>query len=260
MGLLGEIFSAGDGAKRKLKGLLSDPLGELGLLGTRLYEDTQSMNQLAALAHPLRGIDPMPSDETPQSRERYVAQNSASNQLAEMAANIGMAAPLVWHGTKNLGALSGLQGRPGGLKMMDGLGPHVGTAEAANERLLKNNGVRNWNKPSDAMDGAFVMPLDLTPKKEFVKKSGQPYTETELQSKLSDLAVKLGFDKNKTRAFSSAYPASYEMKQAQAAVRDHLRAQGYDAIPYINSHEARGSTSYVVLEPDKLKSIFDSAK
>ena len=99
MGLLGDIFSTLDSGKRKVKGLLSDPLGELGLLGTRLYEDTQNMNQLAAMAYPMAKIDPRPSLDTPQGREGYVAQNAARNKLAELAANMGMSAATVWHGS-----------------------------------------------------------------------------------------------------------------------------------------------------------------
>lgn len=94
MGLLGEIFSAGDGAKRKLRGLLSDPLGELGLLGNRMAEDIQNQLEVYSKAYPL---DPRlnPRLDTAQGREMVVDQNVARNKLAEMAANMGMAGTFI---------------------------------------------------------------------------------------------------------------------------------------------------------------------
>lgn len=94
MGLLGEIFSAGDSAKRKLKGLLSDPLGELGLLGNRMAEDIQNQLDVYSKAYPL---DPRlnPRLDTAQGREMVVDQNVARNKLAEMAANMGMAGTFI---------------------------------------------------------------------------------------------------------------------------------------------------------------------
>ena len=162
----------------------------------------------------------------------------------------------VFHGTQNPAAVEGLKGFAGGLKMMDGLGPHVGTAEAANARLAANKGFsasKAFSPKNENLSGSYVMPFDITPKKPFVKSNGNPYTETELQTKLAKLAVKLGFDKYNTRAYSAAYGASPQMKAAQIAVRDHLKAEGYDAIPYVNSHEDRGSISYVVLNTDLLQ-------
>lgn len=152
-----------------------------------------------------------------------------------------------------------LKGGLGGMKMMDGLGPHVGTAQAANERIAKNAGLspsKAFNKPDERISNAYVMPFDFNPTKPFSKKDGTPFTETELQSKLSDIAESLGFSRADTRHYSSAYATPAKMKMAQKAVRDKLLADGYDAIPYINSHEARGSVSYVVLDPQKLEPLF----
>ena len=42
--------------------------------------------------------------------------------------------------------------------------------------------------------------------------------------------------------------------------RDELRAQGYDAIPYINSEEDPGSVSYMVLDPNIIKKPLSSVK
>lgn len=248
----------GDYAKGLL-GFVSDPqswkdmgANAVGLLGAPLPTKQEAMAN--ALRMRMRGsvMRDYPSVETDLAK-------SYNDKMINLALGMNPVMATVFHGTKNPGALEGLKGQLGGLKMMDGLGPHVGTAEAANERLAKNQGLspsKAFNKPNPSLEGAYIMPFDLSPNKPFVKKSGDPYTESELQSRLAALAEQLGFDKNKTRAYSSAYGAPPQMKQAQAAVRDYLKAQGYDAIPYINSHEARGSTSYVVLDETGLKPLY----
>ena len=253
-GLLGYIDSQVSPAKRKLADLLRNPVDSGRQMIGGLLDDTRRLDSMYKTAGDGYRLDAQGSvmGGLPQYKQ------AQAQQLAGLL-NVVPLGPTVYHGTQNPGAIDGLVGRPGGLKMMDGLGPHVGTAEAANERLAKNRGLspsKAFDKPNEALDGAYVMPFDLDPTKPFVKASGEPFSESQLQAKLADLAVKLGFDKNKTRAYSSAYGAPYEMKQAQKAVRDHLKAQGYDAIPYINSHEARGSTSYVVLDENGLKPLY----
>jgi hypothetical protein len=155
----------------------------------------------------------------------------------------------------------------GGLKIMDGLGPHVGTAEAANQRLAKNqnlsskvfdmpvlSGSTAANNRIRSMNEAYVMPFDIEPQKPFVGKSGKPYTEAQLQSRLADIAESLGFSRSDTRVYSSAYAGGPKIKAVQRAVKEKLVADGYDAIPYINSHEDRGSVSWVLLNEGLLSS------
>ncbi len=43
MGLLADIYSYGDGAKRRLRGLLEDPSGTLGLGVARFDEDQRQV-------------------------------------------------------------------------------------------------------------------------------------------------------------------------------------------------------------------------
>ena len=155
--------------------------------------------------------------------------------------------------------VNALKGGLGGLKMMDGLGPHVGTAEAANQRLTSYHGIppsRAWKKDDPRLHEAYVMKFEMEPAKPLLKKNGQPMTEVELQSYLARRAEALGHSRDATRRYSSSAPDS-GLRAAQKAVRDDLRAQGYDAIPYINSHEARGSTSWVVLDPTLLKNWWE---
>ena len=247
MGLLGDFTAYVDNLKRRGSNTLADlATNPLGLLSRNLSAFSESL--------PAAPDSVMPSGSGLLNRPGF---QQWGMDVALNAPTMGLLGPTVYHGTRNPGAINGLIGRTGGLKMMDGIGPHVGTAEAANERIAKYAGLspsKAWNAPSDKLDGSYIMPFDLSPQKPFTKSDGSPFTESELQSKLSAIAKKLGY--KDTRAYSSAYGASGNMRSAQAAVRDHLLAQGYDAIPYINSHEARGSVSWVVLNPEKLKPLF----
>lgn len=153
-------------------------------------------------------------------------------------------------------ALKELKPSSGGLKMMDGMGVHVGTAEAANQRLTQNYG-----KSIGQQQGAYVLPLRVKAERPLTKASGDVFTETELQSKLSSLAKKLGHQE--TRAYNRSSAGNARLRQAQRAVKQHLEAQGYDSIPYRNSHEDRGSVSWILFHPSQARSqfaAFDPAK
>ncbi len=83
MGLLADAFSYGNGLKRKVNGLLADPMGTLELGVTRLGED---QNKLLALMK-----DVMPAG-------RYVAPEVRKNALKELAdygSQVGMAGMFV---------------------------------------------------------------------------------------------------------------------------------------------------------------------
>jgi len=147
----------------------------------------------------------------------------------------------------------------GGMKLMDGLGPHVGSAKAANARLAQYHGLnqRNaWTKPRPELTNANILAFDLQPQKPFVKKDGTPYSEVDLQNRLASIAEHLGFNRSDLRHYSSRYAPSQTFIKAQKAVRKYLVDQGYDTIPYINAHEASGSTSWIVLDLEKLKPGF----
>jgi len=155
--------------------------------------------------------------------------------------------------------LSQLKASTGGLKMMDGLGVHVGTPEAASQRLEQNwrQKFQQMAKPlaqgkaPGQLRGAHILPLEFTPEKPLTTRTGEPMTERALQSNLSRLAKRLGFPE--TRVYSRQYAGSAGLRNAQTAVKAELQRQGYDSIPYINAHEGRGSMSWVVLDPTKLR-------
>jgi hypothetical protein len=155
--------------------------------------------------------------------------------------------------------LDALKRSPGGLKMMDGLGPHVGTAEAATQRLSSYYGIppsKAWKKPDPRLEGAHVLKFEMKPKQPLTKRDGNPMTEGELQARLARIAKSLGFEDADVRRYS-AHSGYGKLPAAQTAVRKYLQEQGYDAIPYINAHEGRGSVSWVVLDESLLKNWWD---
>lgn len=189
----------------------------------------------------------------------------AGGGIPQRAAAAGYTTP-VFHGTQavmkepwgtSTQAIPNFQVRTGGLKMFDGMGVHVGTPEAAQARLEANTGVKfgsGGQKNAEALDDSYIMPLLANITKPFVKTDGSYFTESELQSRLSSIAKKLGYANTRRYSQWGAMPQGFQ--EAQGAVRQHLLDQGYDAIPYINSHEDRGSTSYVILDPSNLRSKF----
>ena len=247
--LLSWIDSKKRVAGRTISDLVNNPSDSVEMLDDRAKNYNQNVQPV------IQGGELSNRPLTPEEIE----QKSIDLAMSVMPMGVGAT---VYHGTRNPAALEGLIGKPGGLKMMDGLGPHVGTAEAANERLAKNAGVspsKAWNKPNESLEGSYIIPMEFEAQKPFIKKDGTPYTEAQLQKRLSDIAVSLGHDKNSLRAYSSAYPASAKMKQAQIDVKKYLSDQGYDAIPYLNSHEHRGSISQVILDPSRLERTFGRA-
>lgn len=135
----------------------------------------------------------------------------------------------------------------GGVKLMDGLGTHFGTAESANQRIKKSYG-------SLGVEGANIRPLDPQINNPFTKKDGTPFSEAELQSRLAKIATELGLDRGRLRG-SQHYPVS---RDAQNLVKEELKRRGYDGVLYRNSHEDRGSVSGIAFDPpNQLKSLFE---
>lgn len=91
MGLLGDVYSYGDGLKRKLKQLLQDPAGYVSLGATRFAEDNQARNNLFENAYPMAGSKTVLN--TPEQIAGF------RKQAADEAANMAMQAATVWHGS-----------------------------------------------------------------------------------------------------------------------------------------------------------------
>lgn len=154
--------------------------------------------------------------------------------------------------------------RTGGLKLMDGLGPHWGTSKAAQQRLETNAGSKfTGTDIPESLSDSYIIPLLAKTEKPFTRQDGTPFSETALQSRLASIAVKLGFPRAHLRRYSSRASAPAQFRNAQKAVRQYLLDQGYDSIPYRNSHEDRGSISWISLDPKNIRSrfaAFDPAK
>ncbi len=91
MGLLADIYSYGDGLKRKVNGLLADPSGTLEQMVGRLKDDQNAMLNLQANAYPMAG------DKTVLNSPAQIA--GFRRQLADKGADMAMSAATVWHGS-----------------------------------------------------------------------------------------------------------------------------------------------------------------
>ncbi len=91
MGLLADIFSYGDTQKRRLRGLLDDPAGTLGLGATRAVEDQAGLLGLMDQA----GVTPGSNSVLLDNKKR------AAQQLADKALESfgGLLGATVWHGS-----------------------------------------------------------------------------------------------------------------------------------------------------------------
>lgn len=102
MGLLGEVFSYGDGLKRKLRGLLDDPAGTLALGVTRFGEDQRGLLNLQDNAYPMRG------DKTVLNSPKQI--NSFRSELSDKSAEQAMAGMMLFHGSKGPGPIEKIKG------------------------------------------------------------------------------------------------------------------------------------------------------
>ena len=91
MGLLGDLFSTIDTQKRRLRGLLDDPMGTLALGVERFGEDQKGLLNLQANAYPMAG------DRTVLNSPQQIAQ--FRRELADKGADMAMQAATVWHGS-----------------------------------------------------------------------------------------------------------------------------------------------------------------
>jgi hypothetical protein len=134
-----------------------------------------------------------------------------------------------------------------GPKLMDGLGAHFGTVDAAEERLKKS-----WGPKAE---GGNVRPEVLSIHSYPKKRDGSIMTEGELQAFLSRAADKAGIPKSDQRgmaAYGGIKRGVYEK------LKPELEAMGFDGLAYINSHEGRGSISYVAFSPQQVRSQIDA--
>jgi hypothetical protein len=120
MGLLGDIFSGIDTQKRRLAGLLSDPVETIRQKVAQFGEDQGGLLNLQANAYPMAG------DRTVLNSPEQIA--SFRRELADAGANQAMQAATVWHGSPHkfdkfdsskIGTGEGMQAYGHGLYLAD---------------------------------------------------------------------------------------------------------------------------------------------
>lgn len=179
---------------------------------------------------------PAPDQEVP----RPMVSAAPRDDRLTRASNIGFNKE-VYHATRATEPIEEFR-MTRGPQRHDLLGVHVGTLQAAEDRLRKyfgkdygmKSGVANeWQAPS-------IMPLAARMENPFAKKSGEPFTESELRRQVTLFAQK-----------NNLKPDSIN---AKIAFEKYLKDKGYDHIPYVNSVEDRGNVSYLMLRPENLRS------
>ncbi len=132
-----------------------------------------------------------------------------------------------------------------GAYFFDGLGTHVGSAKAAEDRFNKY-----WAGANGELVSGYTMPLLMKSEKQLLSPKGVPYSEGALNTYLKNTLERAGFDlKNRPR-------------DAQIAARNSIGAK-YNTVPYVNKIEDKGSVSYVVPDGANLRSrnaAFDPKK
>jgi hypothetical protein len=93
MNLLAQLYSYGDGLKRKVNGLLSDPMGTASLGATRMAEDQQGLLGLMDQA----GYTPGSKSVLQRPQDTQQARNALAD--AAMQSYGGLLGATVWHGS-----------------------------------------------------------------------------------------------------------------------------------------------------------------
>jgi hypothetical protein len=148
-------------------------------------------------------------------------------------------------------------------------GTHVGTRKAAQQRAAGKFGIESWDKPlsqkrfEDMGEAApSVMPLRMRMHNPFLNPEGNAYSESELRDMVRSFAEKEGYMQSpkKKYDFPGLRPENpnywEQMATAQEAFAQKLKDAGHDVIPYVNQAEDIGKESYLVLEPNRLRSRF----
>jgi hypothetical protein len=175
----------------------------------------------------------------------------------------------VFHGTVSPTGIKQFRQIPGGAGWNDVPGPHVGTLEAATQRIEAKLGpkfeaVPKYNRKTqeelvDKMESAgSIMPLQMQMKKPFLDPKGNVFKESDFGKFVNQWAIDNGYFSKTLAEGDPLKNASYAQRR-EAAQRDFARqllSEGYDVIPYINTAEDIGSKSYLVLDPTKLRSRF----
>lgn len=159
MNLLAQLYSYGDGLKRKVNGLLSDPIGAASLGAARMAEDQQGLLGLMDQA----GYTPGSKSVLQRPQDTQQARNALAD--AAMQSYGGLLGATVWHGSPHkfdkfdsskIGTGEGNQTFGHGLYFSEN--PNIGHHYAEN---LKPNGSSNSLYKVDIPDDQIARMIDL---------------------------------------------------------------------------------------------------
>ena len=151
----------------------------------------------------------------------------------------------VYHGTTR--EFTEFKTNTPGQTIKDTIGSHFGTEKAASDRLSvvgKEKSPYGENKPS-------VMSVFLNITNPLLKRDGGVMTESELNAYLKRVGKKLNIPE---RELGNSSQFSRVPSYVGETIQTHLREQGYNGIPYVNSWEDRGNISYIAFSPEQIKS------
>ena len=148
MGLLADIFSASDTAKRRLRGLLDDPAGTLGLGATRAVEDQAGLLGLMDQA----GVTPGSNSVLLDNKKR------AAQQLADKALESfgGLLGATVWHGSPHkFDKFDSSKIGTGEGKQQQGIGAYLAESPAVGQKYADKE---SWKR---GMDSGYLYKVDV---------------------------------------------------------------------------------------------------
>lgn len=198
---------------------------------------------------------------TPKALAKLAAQE------AERVANADKYFPIkdIFHSTQSPTGIKAFKAKIGsGAGWNDLPGVHVGTLDAATRRAVDLRGPDfepnlHWDRatgltiPDKVESAASIMPLRMRAEKPFLDPQGQPFDEWEFGKEVRNWAEENGYF---PQGVSHHTATATQKKTAREAFAKKLLAEGYDVVPYINAVEDAGSLSYLVLNPNRLRSTF----
>jgi hypothetical protein len=205
---------------------------------------------------------------------RKIGSNAVAKEAAKEAARVAnrdMYFPeKVFHSTTSPTGIKAFKAELGsGTAWHDLPGAHVGTLEAATQRAEtylgpefkampytpNKKGVQDPNRMESV---ASILPLRMRMEKPFLNPKGKPFTEKDLGDVANKWAIDNGYFSTTLPKGDPLYGASHSARK-EAARKDfsqYLLSEGYDVIPYVNALEDQGKLSYLVLNPNRLRSEF----
>lgn len=281
-GLLADLYSAGDRMKRKLGGLLSDPMGTIALGSQRMAEDTNALTRLVSEA----GYMPNTVNRADQSvlvseRQKALARALLAEKATEMGGAMMGATKFVYPQEQALLTAQRNAAKPiseGGL----GLRPNNTPAERAAAMgfdmpaaHFSRHGVDVQSldsgkyaiAPFDAVGthvGPEMQALDRFNKTVGYKVGNPDYANDVIKASTYPVQIKRGREmlapdgkpyQETPLSMLLSKDADYgNLRESNAALREKIFSK-HDSIPYANEVESAGQISYIA-PPQNIRSRF----